>query len=131
MKKLTIYQVIGLPICALSLFCLLSFISQNGINSNNTARNTNFCEPVYFMPEIVQQHFYETDESPKFYNGEILMPDYVHQDTLQVINADFLNEMILSNKYDIASDGDIYDVLQEGTVNIADYQDYITATAKK
>lgn len=75
-------------------------------------------------------HSYETDEN-RFYNGEILLPDYVHADTLQVINADFLNEMIIDNGYNAESDGDIYDLLQEGTVNIEDYQDYITTVTIK
>lgn len=30
----------------------------------------------------------------KFYNGEILLPDYVHLDTLVVVAADSLNRMM-------------------------------------
>lgn len=30
--------------------------------------------------------------SPQFYNGEILLPDYLHDDTLIVVDADFLNK---------------------------------------
>lgn len=51
---------------------------------------------------------YESDDTD-FYNGEILLPDYVHQDTLIVTNAAFLNWAM--EHYDAASDGDILDIL--------------------
>lgn len=54
-------------------------------------------------------HTFETDDT-KFYNGEILLPDYVHLDTLIVIDAKLLNWCM--EKYDISSDGDINDVLK-------------------
>lgn len=85
-----------------------------------------------FKKEPVNQvyvHSYETDEN-RFYNGEILYPDMVHADTLRVINANFLNEMIIDNKYNVESDGDIYDVLQEGCVNYLDYEDYMNVVNK-
>lgn len=50
---------------------------------------------------------YETDT--KFHKYEILYPDYAHTDTLVVIQADSLNWCM--EHYDIASDGDISDVL--------------------
>lgn len=57
-------------------------------------------------------HTYETDDT-SFKNGEILLPDYVHTDTLIVVDAKFLNECM--QNYDIASDGDINDVLRTTT----------------
>lgn len=53
-------------------------------------------------------------DDTSFYNGEILYPDYVHQDTLIVTNAVFLNKWM--EEYDVASDGDIMDLLKVGTV---------------
>lgn len=53
-------------------------------------------------------HTYETDDT-HYYKGEVLYPDYAHDDTLMVNNADSLNWCI--EHYDIASDGDINDVL--------------------
>ncbi len=70
---------------------------------------------VYHFADYVKDnefHTYETDDTT-FKNGEVLMPDYVHQDTLVVIDADFLNYCM--EKYDIASDGDIADVLRTTT----------------
>ncbi len=58
--------------------------------------------------KVVEQHTYETDDL-SFKNGEVLYPDYAHQDTLIVVNADSLNWCM--ENYDIASDGDIWDVL--------------------
>lgn len=51
---------------------------------------------------------YETDDT-NYYAGEVLLPDMVHSDTLIVVNADSLNWCMAN--YDIASDGDINDVL--------------------
>ena len=58
------------------------------------------------------EHTYETDDT-KYFNGEILPPDYVHEDTLVVIDAAFLN--YLMENYDVASDGDISDCLRVTT----------------
>lgn len=129
MKKITIYHCM-LPIVAASFFCLTSYIKQNGIDSQNCNRNTMFTDPIQLVDTIPYVHSYETDEN-KFYNGEILLPDMVHADTLQVINADFLNEMIIEDKYEIASDGDIYEVLAEGTVLFCDYPGYMAIVSKK
>lgn len=54
------------------------------------------------------QPTYETDNT-HFYNGEILLPDYVHTDTLVVTDAKTLNWCMAN--YDVASDGDINDIL--------------------
>lgn len=62
-----------------------------------------------------------TTES-NFYNGEVLLPDYVHGDTLVVINAKLLNDEL---QYCDGSDGSYNDLLGEATVNIEDYIDYI------
>jgi hypothetical protein len=60
---------------------------------------------------------------PKYYNGEVLTPDYVHIDTIVVINAKLLNELF-STTY-AATDEEISDILGEGCINIADYKDYM------
>lgn len=54
---------------------------------------------------------YET-EGHKYYDGEILLPDYVHIDTLIVVDAKYLNWAM--TYYDAASDGDIAEILYEG-----------------
>jgi len=60
------------------------------------------------VPNKKVVHTYETDDL-SFKNGEILYPDYVHDDTIIVSNADSLNWCM--ENYNIASDGDIWDVL--------------------
>lgn len=57
-------------------------------------------------------HTYETDDT-NFKNGEILLPDYVHLDTLVVTDAVFLNKWM--KDYDVESDGDIIDLLRVST----------------
>lgn len=51
---------------------------------------------------------YETCDT-SYYNGEILYPDYVHEDTLIVVNADSVNWCMAN--YNAACDGDIKDIL--------------------
>lgn len=68
-----------------------------------------------YYPEV-------TTTENKFYNGEVLLPDYVHNDTLVVINAKLLNDEL---QYCDGSDGSYNDLLGEATVNIEDYIDYI------
>lgn len=58
-------------------------------------------------------HTYETDDT-QYYKGEVLYPDYVHDDTLVVVNAKDLN--MLMEKYDVQSDGDINDILRVTTI---------------
>jgi len=70
-------------------------------------------------------HTYESDDTG-FYDGEILLPDYVHSDTLVVVSSKFLNWAM--EHCDAGSDGDISDILGEGTIPLADYADYINAT---
>jgi hypothetical protein len=50
----------------------------------------------------------------KYYNGEVLLPDYVHEDTLIVTDAVFLNYCM--ENYDIVTDGDIADILRVTTI---------------
>lgn len=68
------------------------------------------CKPMNKV--ITTEHTYETDDT-KFHNGEILLPDYVHLDTLVVTDAKFINWAM--EYYDAASDGDIMDILRSGT----------------
>lgn len=107
MKKETKFRICVMPLIITSAIYFGLYVKDNEFHT---------------WPEY--SHSYETDES--YYNGEILLPDYVHIDTLQVINAQLLND-VLSNDTTglIQSDGDIYEVLQEGCVNIADYHDYM------
>jgi hypothetical protein len=68
-------------------------------------------------PVNIDLHTYETDDL-SFQDYEILYPDYVHLDTLIVINADSLNWCM--EFYNIASDGDINDVLRAYCVPLND-----------
>jgi len=78
-------------------------------NSNDTFA-LDYLTPKEYRA-IKQPHTYETDD--KFFNGQILLPDYVHPDTLIVTDARFINWCMV--KYDAASDGDIADILKAGT----------------
>jgi len=53
----------------------------------------------------------------QYHNGEILLPDYAISDTLVVINADLLNEIMPLNE---GSDDAISIALGEGTIPFAD-----------
>lgn len=67
-------------------------------------------------------HNYETTDI--YYNdGDTLLPDYVHSDTLIVVSSEFLNWAM--KHYDAGGDGDISDILGEGTIPLADYADYV------
>lgn len=70
-------------------------------------------------------HTYESSDIT-YYNGEILLPDYVHTDTLVVIDAELLNDII--TQPDIASDQDISECLTGTTVPIDRYRDYQNKT---
>jgi hypothetical protein len=54
-----------------------------------------------------------TQTAPAFYNGQILLPDYVHADTLIVTDAEYLNECMKDGKF--KTDGDIREILNETT----------------
>lgn len=99
MKK-HIYKIIGLPLALSSLVYMGFYVADNELNS---------------YPEVQQ-------EEAKFYNGQVLYPDYVCSDTLVVINEALLNDEI--GKCD-GSDGSYSDLLGEGCVNIADYNSYM------
>jgi hypothetical protein len=51
------------------------------------------------------------DDIPRFHNGQILLPDYVHDDTLIVTDADWLNKHIDS----ATADGAIMELLNHST----------------
>lgn len=74
----------------------------------------------YPAPQQQEQNYY----GKKYVNGEILLPDYAITDTLIVVNADLLNEIMPLNA---GSDDAISISLEEGTETFADY----TATANK
>ena len=63
--------------------------------------------------DAYKEHPFETDDTA-FYNGEILLPDYVNMDTLIVTDANYLNWAM--NKFNPGSDGDIMEILKEGTI---------------
>lgn len=64
--------------------------------------------------------------TPLYYNGQVLLPDYVLVDTVVVINANLLNELIPLS----GTDEDISEALGEGTIAIEDYSDYIKTVSK-
>lgn len=70
---------------------------------------------------------YESDDT-HYVNGQILLPDMVHLDTLVVINSEYLNECLA--RPDVGSDGDIMEILNETcvkyTINPHEYQIDIT-----
>jgi hypothetical protein len=51
----------------------------------------------------------------RFRNGDILLPDYVHEDTLIVTDADWLNKYIDST----GGDGEIMELLNHSTEKYA------------
>lgn len=51
-----------------------------------------------------------------YYNGEILYPDYIHDDTLVVFNAQNLNIKMDSIENTIADDADIEDILYKYSI---------------
>ncbi len=67
---------------------------------------------VYCSPKKQMEITYETDNT-NFFNGQILLPDYVHTDTLIVKDAKFLNYCM--EHYNAGSDGDISDILRVTT----------------
>lgn len=63
---------------------------------------------------------------PLYFNGQVLLPDYILVDTVVVINAKLLNELIPLS----GTDEDISEALGEGTIAIEDYSDYIKTVSK-
>ena len=63
---------------------------------------------------------------PLYFNGQVLLPDYILVDTVVVINAKLLNELIPLS----GTDEDISEALGEGTIAIEDYSDYINTVSK-
>lgn len=59
--------------------------------------------------------------SPKtaFYDGQILLPDHTHSDTLVVYNAQYLGERLEGAK----ADGSIMELLNETCETIQEYRD--------
>ena len=105
MKKLTIYQVIGLSLIATSLFLFCSYVKQNGIFTPDSNRNTMFIDATQ-----------EPTTPGKFAEGEILLPDYSHNDTLIVTDANKLNDMFAIPATAPATDGEISNALATTTV---------------
>jgi hypothetical protein len=60
---------------------------------------------------------YESDDT-NYVNGQILLPDGLHSDTLVVTNAPYLNECLA--RPDVGSDGDIMEILNETCTRIQD-----------
>lgn len=84
---------------------------------NHVEPKSQVVKPQSYPPTVYSldgtAHTYETDDTV-FHNGEVLLPDYVHTDTLLVIDANFINWAM--KEYDAQSDGDISDILKTGTV---------------
>lgn len=107
-------MAVGKPYLALYIFLIgLGALVLVKYGDWYTKRLRNMSIVVLVVSLASCNHTYERDDTG-FYNGEVLLPDYVHKDTLIVVNADSLNWAI--KYYDIASDGDIYEILHEYTV---------------
>jgi hypothetical protein len=65
---------------------------------------------------------YETDDT-NYYQGQILLPDLIHSDTLAVIFPELLNKMLQDPT--ISSDEELDEIIQECTIPLMDYEDYI------
>lgn len=67
--------------------------------------------------------FSKSDSKPKesFVDGQILLPDMVHSDTLIVVDAKYLNQCMNDGK--LKSDGDIMEILNE-TTEVKDTEPY-------
>lgn len=63
---------------------------------------------------------------PLYFNGQVLLPDYILVDTVVVINAKLLNELIPLS----GTDEDISEALGEGTIAIQDYSDYVNTVSQ-
>ncbi len=97
----------------LVIACLLIVLSGILIiNLKEVANENKIATSQKFPPTVCNGHTYESDDNT-FYNGEILTPDYVHQDTLIVTNAELLNKLMQSP--DIDSDQDIANILRRTT----------------
>jgi hypothetical protein len=92
----------NLNLIAFSLFAITAS-TWVGINSCNSSPA--IAESKRVIP-------YETCDT-NFYNGEVLLPDMVHHDTLIVVDAGYLNKCMAD--YDIESDADISDILSVTT----------------
>lgn len=61
----------------------------------------------------------EIKDAP-YSNGQILYPDYIHQDTLVVVNAKFLNYMMAN--YNIGTDSEINNLLTGTTIKYSNHK---------
>ena len=74
--------------------------------------------PVFIA--LMGSGLFATEEPRKtFYNGQQLLPDYVHLDTLRVVDAEYLNAKIGQ----MQTDADIWELLNETTETEQEYQD--------
>lgn len=60
---------------------------------------------------------YESDDT-HYVNGQMLLPDMVHSDTLVVTDAQYLNECLA--RPDVKSDDDLFEILNETCTPIRD-----------
>lgn len=68
-------------------------------------------------PPVKQQNYF--DISSVYYNGEILLPDYAHDDTLVVFNAKELNRMFDGIDLPIpATDEEVDEVLHMYAISV-------------
>ena len=109
MKKQTLTTII--VVLAAILMCFAG-CSRNGYGCNGRGK--------YITGYRSYSHVYK--------NGDTLLPDYVHTDTLIVVSEKLLNECF--SKTDAATDEEISDIIGDGTVPIADYKDYLQIKTK-
>lgn len=96
----------------LLMISLLYEISTYKLIKDHT--DNSFLTSTPSITKICEEHTHCYDViDTNYYNGEILLPDYVHTDTLIVIDAKLMN--YLMKYYDATSDGDINDILRVGT----------------
>lgn len=94
-----------------TLFVVLSILAILYLGSKYEM-NPDLVKKVHKPPiEIKESEI----NSPLFYNGQILYPDYSHDDTLQVVDAGLLNKSIdITSSNNLKEEG-INNLLSEAT----------------
>lgn len=101
----------------ISIFLACAFISMpTGAIDQFKAQFTNTHYDLDTDDVIREYTAPVTTDSVWYHNGEVLLPDYVHSDTLIVTDATFLNKWLICNEYNVGGDGDIDDLLHKGCI---------------
>lgn len=97
MKALAIFLIVA-GVC-----CLIYVLGSSAIKSKADQKVERIKDSLYVA--------YVNDTAGMFIDGEILLPDMVHSDTLKVINASLLNRLIPNTD---GSDYELNEVLMLG-----------------